>query len=197
MVESEAVSILRLLKANYPQAYKVSPQDANDIVNLWMVMFNEPFEVVFEAVKALICTNTFPPSIADVKNKIQLICTAPQLTEIEAWGLVYKAISNSYYNAQESFDSLPKVIQEVVKTPLQLREWSMMDTDTVSSVISSNFMRSYKVKAQHFNELQKLPTSTKNMLEHYKQKLLLEEEGKSCRTIPVIEGTESNITKND
>lgn len=40
----------------------------------------------------------------------------------------------------------------------------MMDSDTVQSVVQSNFMRSYRVRAQHEREYLALPESVRELM---------------------------------
>jgi hypothetical protein len=171
MVREEAVTILRILKAGYPQFYKgMSKEDATDIVELWAMMFDEPLQIVTEAVRAIVATKKdYPPTIADVKEKISLITKAEdEITEIEAWNIVKKKIS--CYATGESFESLPDILQKLVGSAQQLRDWGMMDVETLDTVVQSNFMRSYKAKSKVENEYKALPASTKLMIGELSQK---------------------------
>ncbi len=164
MTRQEALTIMAMLKTAYPTFYKdLSKEDINAAVNLWATMFSEEsIQVVTEAIKALMCTLKYPPTIADVKEKIALITQPPAMTEMEAWQIVRKAIS--YYNAEENFINLPPEIQKVVGSPNMLREWAQMDADTVNSVIQSNFMRSFRAKVAQEKEQSMLPESTKRLI---------------------------------
>lgn len=73
MTREEAIKMLSILKAAYPNSYKgLTKDEANGTINIWATQFiNMPFEVVSIAVNKLISTNTFPPSINEVKQKIQ------------------------------------------------------------------------------------------------------------------------------
>ena len=103
MTRDETKSILSVLRAGYPNFYKdLNKADADQIIDLWATMFvEEPVTVVIEAVKTLMVTAKFPPTIADVKEKIYLVTHPQTMTEAEAWNIVKKAIG--YYNAQEHF----------------------------------------------------------------------------------------------
>lgn len=173
MTRDETKAILAVLRAGYPNFYKdLKPAEADQIINLWSTMFSDdPAQIVTEAVKALICTHKFPPTIADVKEKIQLLTQPEQLTEMEAWRMVRSAIS--YYRAQENFESLPPVIQKVLGGASQLRDWATMEAETVDSVIQSNFMRSYKAKTAQEAERAMLPESTRQLISGISQKLSL------------------------
>ena len=177
MTRQEALAVLAILKTAYPTFYKnYSKEDVNAAVDLWATMFSdEPVSIITEAVKSLICTLKYPPTIADAKEKIAIIMQSQKqtMTEMEAWQRVKVAIS--YYNASENFAELPPILQKIVGSPNQLREWALMDVETVNSVIQSNFMRSYKAKVSQEKEYAMLPSSTKQLIAGLAQKYSLPE----------------------
>ena len=175
MTREETKAILAILKAGYPNFYKdMTKEDATNTINLWTTMFaDDPAQVVTEAVKSLMCTLKFPPTIADVKEKIALITQPQATTEMEAWQMVKSAIS--YYNAAETFERLPPILRRIVGSPNQLREWALMDSETVNSVVQSNFMRSYKAVVAQEKEYAMLPSSTKQLIAGLAQKYSLPE----------------------
>lgn len=165
MDREETRKILAVLKAGYPNFYKdLKKPDADQIIDLWATMFaDEPATVVVEAVKSLMCTLKYPPTIADVKERIAMITQSQIMTEMEAWQRVKSAIS--YYHATEAFANLPPILQKIVGSPNTLREWAVMDIATVNSVIQSNFMRSYKARVAKEREYAMLPESTKRLIQ--------------------------------
>ena len=175
MTRQEALKILTILKTAYPNFYKdYSKEELNAAIDLWATMFvDEHPKIVTEAVKALICTHKYPPTIADIKEKIATITRPQEMTEMEAWQKVKAAIS--YYNAAENFDKLPPTLQKIVGSPNTLREWAVMDGEVVNSVIQSNFMRSYKIKVAQEKEFTVLPQSTKQLIAGLAQKYSLPE----------------------
>lgn len=176
MTRQEAIRIMTILKTAYPNFYKdYSKEELNAAIDLWATMFvDEHFKIVTEAVKALICTHKYPPTIADIKEKIATITRPQEMTEMEAWQKVKAAIS--YYNAAENFDKLPPTLQKIVGSPNALREWAVMDGEVVNSVIQSNFMRSYKIKVAQEKEFTVLPDSTKQLIASLSQRLSLEDD---------------------
>lgn len=168
MTRDDTLDLLSILKAAYPNFYRdMTRKDADQVVSLWSEMFkDEPVEVVALAVKAHIATDKkgFPPHIGAIKDAIVKIQQPNEMTELEAWGLVQKALRNGYYGAQEEFDKLPPVVQRLVGSPNQLREWAQMDSETVSSVVASNFQRSYKARAANERELLALPSEVKQTM---------------------------------
>jgi len=171
MIREETQAILKVLRAGYQNFYKgLSKSDADEIIDLWSTMFaDDSPKVVVEAVKSLMCTLKFPPTIADVKTKIHDITQPERLTELEAWQTVRRSIS--YYNATDNFANLPPLLQKCVGSPNQLREWAIMEAETVDSVIQSNFMRSFKAKQAQEIERSMLPESTRQLISGLSEKL--------------------------
>lgn len=168
MNKTETLSLLAVLKAAYPNFYKdMKRSEAEGIVDLWTAMFaDDPVDMVAVAVKSFIATDTkgFPPHIGAIKESITKLKTQDEMTELEAWGLVQNAVRNGLYNSKEEFDKLPKDIQRLVGSPNQLREWAMMETDSVNSVVASNFQRSYKVRMKSNREFLALPSDVRNAI---------------------------------
>lgn len=148
MTIKESFEVLKLLKGCYFNHFsKMSSEDVVNMSKIWATMFKDyPLDVVLNAVSAMVKTLKYPPTIADVFEKITLLSeeTNGHLSEMEAWSLVLKATSDSYYNAQKNFDSLPPILQKIVGTPSQLRNWGQLDVDTFNSVTQSNFIKSYR-----------------------------------------------------
>lgn len=175
MNREETLAIMGVLKAAYPNYYKdMKKSEAEGIVALWTEMFkDEPAQLVAMAVKSHIATDTkgFPPHIGAIKDAIVKLHTADELTEQEAWAYVAEATRNSSYHASEEFDKLPPVVQRIVGSPQQLKEWAAMDTATLNSVVASNFQRSYKARASHERELMALPSGVKQVMEQLAGKM--------------------------
>lgn len=173
--------VLALLWGAYPRFYKdLGDKAATDIENLWLDIFrNDDPRIVNAATVSFIEGDEkgFPPSIGQIKAKMRLLTGGDELTEADAWRLVSKAISNGLYGAQEEFDKLPPIVRRVVGSPNMLREWAQMDTDTVHSVVASNFQRSFRTVSAREKELSKLPADVKAALGQLAAGLSLEGEG--------------------
>lgn len=175
MTLEETGIIMDILTTAYPKFY--SGKDAPDPVKtltLWAEMFaDDPPRLVAAAVKSLISADEkgFPPHIGAVKAKMRQITVPEQDTEAEAWGKVLKAISRGIYSSKENFERLPPEIQRIVGSPNQLREWAMMDSDTVQSVVASNFQRSYRAKMKQKAEFDALPNDVKQLVQSVSLKL--------------------------
>lgn len=161
MTIEETGAVMDILQAAYPRYYSgLSAPNPEQAVTLWATMFaDDDLHLVLDAVKAFIATDTkgFPPHIGAIKAKLRQLTDPQETTELEAWGMVYRAICNSAYNSEQEFKKLPPMLQSIVGDARQLREWAMMPTDTVQSVVASNFQRSYRSRSQHEREFAALP----------------------------------------
>lgn len=169
MDRSEVLKIMSVLRGAYPAFYRnIDRKEAEATVGLWEDMFkHDEYALVAAAVKALIETDSkgYMPHIGAVKERLRLITGGDEMTEAEARGIVAKALRNSTYGSREEFEKFPPIIKRLVGSPAQLREWGMMDSETVHSVVASNFQRSYKAIAQREREIAKLPPDVKALAE--------------------------------
>lgn len=158
MTKKEMAEIIAIMQANYPDDFRgMSDTAMNAKINLWFMQFrDDSYMEVMTAVMAHIATDTnrFMPPVGVIKAKLVEIRRPEdaEMTELEAWDLISKATRNSTYNSVEEFDKLPPVVKRLVGSPMQLKEWAAMDTDTLQSVVASNFQRSYKARAAHERE---------------------------------------------
>lgn len=167
----ETGAVMDILAVAYPQFYKNQTTDEQLMAaRLWAEMFkDDDVGVLLAAVKAHIATDSkgFPPHIGAIKAAIVKLTRPPELemTELEAWKMVSDATKNSTYGAVEEFNKLPVIVQRIVGSPNQLREWAKMDSDTVQSVVSSNFQRSFKARAASEREYLALPSDIRQTME--------------------------------
>lgn len=167
MTYDETIGIMSVLKAAYPAYYKgMSKRDAVAAVQLWSQMLaDEPVEVVAMAVKARITGDArgFPPGIGEIQQEIDRLRFPDRLGEAEAWVRVRRAISNGLYGSQQEFDRLPDEVKGVVGGPEQIRAWAAMESETVDSVVASNFRRAYRAHQEEATRQRMLPPDVKQM----------------------------------
>jgi hypothetical protein len=184
MTKKETAAIMMILETAYPRFYaNKTAEEKQAALNLWATLFaDDNTKIVTEAVKSVICTLEFPPVPADIKKKIAQLTQLQALSEMEAWGLVLKAIKNANYysnpgeksKAQEMFEKLPEICQRLVGSPNQLREWANIEIDVLSTVVQSNFIKSYRIKAQQLKESSMLPESSKKLIGELTKTMLAE-----------------------
>ncbi len=157
MTRDEAKMLILTMEATFPNYH---PMDITITVNTWAAMLGEyGFQQVQMALKRYVLTDTsgFAPSIGQLVAQMQDIAEGDDLGELEAWSLVSKAIGNSLYHADEEFAKLPPVVQRAVHSAANLKEWSLMDSDTVGGVVQSHLVRNYRAAAKAMRDEAKLP----------------------------------------
>lgn len=178
MTRSEVISLMSILQVAYPSFYaKQNEGEIQAAVRLWAEMFaDDDPAVVAAAVKALIVADDkgYPPHIGAVKTKMRKLTNPGEMSESEAWGKISLALQNGIYGAKEEFEKLPPVLQKVVGSPNQLREWAVMDLETVQSVVASNVQRSYRTHVQREREYNALPNDVKALVSGLADSLALE-----------------------
>lgn len=86
MTKEETLELMAILKAAYPNSYNgMTKQEAIGVVTVWHLHFAYvPADIVFMALQKAISASKFPPSINEVKSKLQAV----------------------YWEAQEALDDL-------------------------------------------------------------------------------------------
>lgn len=184
MTLQETALIMDILATAYPQFYRNQSDDERlRGASLWATMFKEePVELVAAAVKTFIAQDTkgFPPAIGIIKNTILRLTAPEEMTELEAWSLVRRAISGASMDdtsrvmrggvfsppsAVVQFAQLPPILQRLVGDPTRLAEWNQVSPERLETVVQSNFMRSYRARVQHERELLAMPPDVRQTME--------------------------------
>ena len=149
MNRDEIIAILGTLKTAYPKFYvDMSQQEMLNTINLWGEMFaHENPALVVAAVKSLINTFKFPPTIADVKNEMYKLTETETETPVEMWNKIKGAMRRASYYANEEFEKLPEVAKKFVGSPNQLREWALA-VDYNDGVVKGQFFKQYEILKQ-------------------------------------------------
>lgn len=179
MTREETIAIMGVLKTAYPAFYRdMTREAALQAIALWTEEFaEEPGAVVSKAVKALIKTRKegYPPTIGEVTEAVHDLTEGKGLSEQEAWNMVERACSNGIYDYDKEFAKLPPIVQKAVGSAWMIREWAMMDADTVHSVVASNFQRSFRTMQRREAQDAMLPEDVKSMIGSLTERLALHE----------------------
>lgn len=75
MTQEETIELMAILKAAYPNSYNgMTKQEAMGVVTVWHLHFSSvPADIVFMALQKAISSCKFPPSISEVKGKMQSV----------------------------------------------------------------------------------------------------------------------------
>lgn len=139
---------MSMLKAAYPNSYKdLKRQEAHGVISVWAIQLADaPAELVYLAINNLISVSKFPPSVAEVREKIVSI-------GCEAQGILYrrrqtewtlKFLEESYpdeYSGNEvtefcDFEKQAERIYELAKDfKAELSLYQLMQNDVLRNVI--------------------------------------------------------------
>lgn len=130
-------------------------------VTVWYGMLKDiPYKDASKAITDIMRTSPYPPTIADITQKVYQANAREEMSGPEAWSYVRKAIQNSNYNSEQEFAKLPGSVQKAIGTPANLKELAAMDAQTVESVEQSHFIRAYRavLDRERMDEQANLPT---------------------------------------
>lgn len=141
-----------------------------------MALKDIPYEIAENAVMEHICTNIYPPNIAEIRKLCMERYKTPILSFDEAWGTVQKAIADyGWYHPQEAFATMDELTLSVVKN----FGWSRLCQSENITADRANFREAYQRKAAEMQNANVLPDFVA------KNKTLLQKQ-----YVPVIEKKE-------
>lgn len=140
------------IKSAYP-ASKILEDKAS--MDFWYTMLKDiPYEIAENAVMEHICTNIYPPNIAEIRKLCVERCRRPVLSFDEAWGVVQRAISTyGWYHPQEAFATMDELTLSVVKN----LGWSRLCQSENPTADRANFREAYEAKAKAAQNSYQLP----------------------------------------
>lgn len=140
------------IKSAYP-ASKILEDNAS--MDFWYTMLKDmPYEIAENAVMEHICTNIYPPNIAEIRKLCVERCQRPVLSFDEAWGVVQRAISTyGWHHPQEAFETMDEITLSVVKN----LGWSRLCQSENPTADRANFREAYEAKAKVAQNSYQLP----------------------------------------
>lgn len=156
MTKEEFKTLVKAMKAVYTHPSFIPDKYAFDV---WYSMLHDlDYQTASAAIQKHMQSEEREPTVASIRKHAEQINGGlrDEIGEMQAWSMVYRAICDSGYHADERFAELPEIIQRAVASPGNLREWGQMDTKTVNSVIQSQFLRSYRAEVKRAADLRKL-----------------------------------------
>lgn len=178
MTTKEIAQLVYVVKAAYPKTYeRFTNKDFENLILAWqMVLEDYTYQQASAGLKTYLASDTkgFPPSPGQVVDCIHKVIKPQtgELTGLEAWALVRRAISNSNYNADAEFERLPAAVQRAVGSPANLREMAMLDIDQVETVEQSHFIRNYEGMVKRIADEAKIPASVMDLIRSTDQRLV-------------------------
>lgn len=170
MNKNEILTMLSILKVAYPNFYKdVSKEEVEQTTILYQEMFKDyDSKLVFFAVKELVNSFKYPPTIADIKDKIYQLTNVEDKSASELWDCLLKAIRNGSYGSEQEFKNLPDIVKDYVISSRQLQELAQMDSDIINSVVKGQFLKQVENLKQRAKEKNVMLKETKDLIENKK-----------------------------
>lgn len=145
------------IKTYFPRDNVLPTENA---LRLWYAELKDiPYQIAYAALRKYVSTNKFAPTIADIREQAAELYNQREgdISENTAWQLVWKAICNSGYHAEEEFEKLPETVKRAVGSASQLRQWGLFEVnDNTISYWKSDFQRIYRLEQQKELERRKL-----------------------------------------
>ncbi len=171
MTKENVIKLLAMIQSAYPSFNPINQELA---VETWMLgLGDESDKEIGIAFKTYLKTDKsgFAPSIGQLIDLSRKITTPALMNEQEAWSLVRKALENGIYNSEKEFNNLPETVQKAVGSANQLFVWAS-DPSYDEGVISSNFMRSYRLVCQRTEEYNRMPKEARARIDALQKQAL-------------------------
>jgi hypothetical protein len=168
--QSDVIKLIGLCSLNYknfPESGKIEA-----LTELWTKMLSDTsFEIAQVAIEKFLSESVYPPTIADIRQRVADITVIPEKTGIEAWGDVKQAIRQyGSYNEKRAMDSLMGVTRKVVEA-VGFRTLCMSENEMADR---AHFLKVYDNLAKREQEDSKLLLSTKESMQRIQTQRLLE-----------------------
>lgn len=173
------VQIMAVISAAYPRFYdKQTETDKIAALRLWYRHFEYvDYNVMLKAVDAVISKNKFPPAIAEIYEKLNIVLGIYDITETEAWSCVLKIIRRGQTDYQRQFELLPPIIQDTLGSADKLKEWSEVNDRAIDVIISNEFQQAFSAETERRKKLMELPDKHRESLKR-QQKYISENKPK-------------------
>jgi len=158
MTTKEAMALLAILREAYPRFYMdVTVQSAKTTAELWAEMLGDvDFQTSKIALKRLIATCKFPPSIAEMRESIAAVLHPPLPDAGDAWGEVNVAIRMyGFYRQQEALATM----REPVRLAVLRMGWRDLCMSENEIADRAHFFRIYESMQKRLSQSQQLPAA--------------------------------------
>lgn len=171
MTREDVKKMLMVITNAYPS---FKPIDLSATVDIWFdILQDYPVQSAMVALKTYIMTDTkgFAPTVGQIIEKMNVVSEMSELTAMEAWALVGRALRDSTYHAQERFNELPPTVQKAVGSADNLRAWGL-DENYNENVAQSQFIKAYERVLEHKKEIARMPKEVRALLEQQTAKMI-------------------------
>lgn len=187
MTKQEVTQMLTILKTAYPRFYvDMTKEEAYSTIDLWTTMFaNDDALLVVTTVKEMINSFKYPPTVADIKEKMYSITDIEKKQPMEYWKELDKIVQNGIYGAVEGFNNASEPVKRFLCNPAQIKELAQMDKNTFNTVTKGQFLKQIENILAEEKENKMMLPETKTLIQNiakslsidYNSKLQIENKG--------------------
>jgi hypothetical protein len=160
MTKAEVTKLLTITAAMYPK-FEIS----NIKIELWADLIGDiPFKVAQAALKKVMMTSEFPPTVAEIRKAAAEITTPKNevMDAGQAWGEVQRALKKwGWPEPEKAMAMMSPLTQQVVKQ-ISWREICMCEE---TGVIRGQFMKMYNAMQTRKEQDKLLPENFKNQIQ--------------------------------
>lgn len=164
MTREEVKKILMVMDATYTN-FKI--ENKQQTLDAWyFILADYDYNEIALALKSYIAASNsaFAPSVSELIGMTRKPAELTGMEEVTAWRMVRNAIRKSLYYSKEEFAKFPPEVQEVVGDPGQLREWAMLESSEIDTVIQSNFKKRFETMQKRRREVDAMPEEIKELI---------------------------------
>ena len=150
-----------------------------DSIKIWYSLLKDlEYAVLNAAIQKYIITNTFPPTIADLRELATTICIGVLPDWGEGWEKVLHAIRfYGYYRESEALATM----DELTKTCVKRLGWRNLCMSENSNHDRANFRMIYEQLQERTKKESVLPLSLNNTIKQLNQNVVKQLEGKTTQ----------------
>lgn len=115
MTKTEIIKLIGICSVNYRNFPEAGKEEM--LIELWHTMLDDvSFQIAEIAIKKYISESVFPPTIADIRQRIADVTKPRTVSPIEAWGNVTNVIRKyGSYNESKALDELDTLTRRAVQ----------------------------------------------------------------------------------
>lgn len=162
MTKKEVAQLFGAIASLYPSE-KAFKSAEIPMIEAWHELLQDiPLQTAAKAVAAHASTNSFPPTIAEIRR---FCFQSDGESAEEAWARVLHALKDSGYHSAERFSELPEVCKRLVGSANVLKEWAISEDQTSISVARARFVVQYDIEKRKETERKMIPPSVRQALD--------------------------------
>ncbi len=165
MNRDECKKLLMVINSTYP-SFKVD--NPTETLNMWSEFLADyEYEYIMQGLKIYVATSgsDYAPSISRLIGMARKPQELAQADEVSLWREVRPLISRGIYHAEEDFETLSPMAKRLVGDAGQLREWAMLESEVIDSVIQSNFKNRVATMQKRDTEFNAMPIEVQAMVQ--------------------------------